>query len=76
MIKEQFDLSRDSSVIECWVHNPDVGGSNPSPATIVYYIVLAMLVGIPASEYNVYWEGENNTVELYLRDLSIILIQP
>ena len=34
------DLSRGSSVVERWTHNPEVGGAKPSPASPNPNIVL------------------------------------
>jgi hypothetical protein len=33
-------ITRGSSVVERWTHNPDVGGANPSPASLNPNIVL------------------------------------
>ena len=33
-------ITRGSSVVERWAHNPEVGGAHPSPATISPNIIL------------------------------------
>ena len=33
-------ITRGSSVVERWTHNPEVGGAQPSPATISPNIIL------------------------------------